>query len=436
MTRHRIEGLWACAGLLLGAFVPARGAAPPPAVVAEASSISAGYPARGAIDGDRFAIGPGFAWKGKAREGSWWWQVRFPMPRAVGAILQVHGDDPTIFRNAPRRYVWQGSLDGMTWRDLEGTDIRYERRLFRVHRLRKADRFQYLRLRILQAEGRYPTLREVEFYAETAATIPFPEWAVLLSTTGNPRLPVSGPAFLSLARSCKGWGHLQAQEVWLGDFDESFVAAEPPPLCALLSGNFIDWCQQKRANWRGVQEVLKKGHLPMWAACGGAQGLAILAQTGVDRPWDCPHCRDERNPRLPIYTHVGHTGKRPCGDYSACVFERGATNVLQTAADPVFAGLPREFKVMESHCGQIEWAPRGWVLIATRGSGGKTKTQCLRVKDRYLYAAQFHIEMAGTKANSRRIMGNFLGLARQWGGYNPQGKPPAEPRPFGRAAAR
>ena len=62
---------------------------------------------------------------------------------------------------------------------------------------------------------------------------------------------------------------------------------------------------------------------------------------------------------------------------------------------------------MESHCGQIEWAPRGWELIATNGEGGKTKTQCLRLKDHLIYAAQFHIEMDGTPDSSRKIMSNF-----------------------------
>src|SRR5262249_13692130 len=158
---------------------------------------------------------------------------------------------------APRQYVWQGSTDGKTWHDLNETATPRERRLFRIHRLAGARTFRFLRLHVLDTEGAYPTLREVEFYPDPAATIPFGDWAVILSTTANDRLPVSGPRSLSLAQSCKGWGPLQAQEVWLGDFDEAFVAAEPRPLCALLSGNFIDWCQQKRANWRGTQEVLK-----------------------------------------------------------------------------------------------------------------------------------------------------------------------------------
>jgi hypothetical protein len=42
---------------------------------------------------------------------------------------------------------------------------------------------------------------------------------------------------------------------------------------------------------------------------------------------------------------------------------------------------------------------------------------------RPIYAAQFHIEMEGTPESSRQIMGNFLGLARAWGGYHPAGGP-------------
>jgi GMP synthase-like glutamine amidotransferase len=82
--------------------------------------------------------------------------------------------------------------------------------------------------------------------------------------------------------------------------------------------------------------------------------------------------------------------------------------------DVVFRGLPDAFQVMESHCGQLEWPPAGWSLIATAGAGTLTKTQCLRRDGLPIYAAQFHIEMAGTPENSRRIMSNFLTLAKKW----------------------
>jgi hypothetical protein len=268
-----------------------------------------------------------------------------------------------------------------------------------------------LRLAIASAEGEAPAIREVEFYANPRCVIQFPPWAVVVSTTGSSQVPGEGAAaFRRLARSCDGWDQLQLQNVWLGDFHDAFVTSEPRPLCAFLSGNFIDWCQQQREHWRGTAGVLARGNVPMWASCGGAQGLAILAQTGIGQPWDCPQCRDPAHPRLPIYTHIAGSTRRKCGDYSGCVFERGPYTIRRLVDDPVFRGLPLEFRAMESHCGQIEWPPKGWDLIATCGDGGKTKTQCLRLKDYLIYAAQFHIEMDGTPESSRRIMGNFLKL--------------------------
>ena len=404
-------------------------------VEASASSSQAQSSPAGALDRDRFGVGPAQIWRGNESERTWWWQCRWDEPRNVGAILQIVGDDPQLFQNAPRSFVWQASLDGRTWSDLDETAVRHERRMFRLHRLKSPRRLRFLRLRIDEAEGRYPTLREIEVFAQPETKVDFPDWIAVVSTLDRgewDRNKNEGRTFVPLARGCPGWDGLEAQYLWLGRFDESFVSAEPRPLCAFLSGNFSDFCQKDREAWRGTEEILKNGHLPIWASCGGAQGLAILADTGVDKPWDCPHCRDPLRPKSPIYGHIGHTGAGPhkCGDYSGCLFERGKQRVLTIADDPVFAGLPREFEIMESHCGQIEYAPRGWTQVVTKGAGAKTSFQCLRVHDRYIYAAQFHIEMAGAPENSRQIMANFLGVAKAWGGYNSQGTPPAPPTPL------
>jgi len=425
MNRFLVLGLFLALGL--AARLPSAASVAP---TTAASTALPGFGAGGVLSGNRFECGAGAAWKGDPAAAGWWWQVRFPEPRAVGALLQIQGDDPLRLRNAPRKYVWQGSLDGKNWRDLKETQTDRERRTFRIHRLKRAVQVQYLRLVVREAEGGFPTLRAAEFFAEPSARIDFPAWSVVVSTTTRYEPMGHGAEFIPLARQSPGWEGLQAQQVWLESFDEAFVAAEPRPLCAFLSGSFRDWCEVERAPWRGAQEILRRGRLPIWASCGGAQGLAILAETGVEREWDCPHCRDPKRPKLPIYTHVGHTARKPCGDYSACLFERGPTAILQAAHDPVFAGLPREFPAMESHCGQIEWAPRGWTLVAVGGKGARTRTQCLRVRDRPIYAAQFHIEMAGTPETSRRIMTSFLEAARAWGGYNPSAAPLPPPAPW------
>jgi len=404
--------------------------AAPPAAEATASSTAERHSPAGAVDGERFSTAAGSIWKGAAGAKTWWWQVRFAEPRRVGAILQINGDHPRNFANAPRHYVWQWSRDGRTWHDLRETETRNERRLYRIHRLAKAHQVGYLRMTVLRSLGEFPSLREAEFYATPSAKIEFDDWFISVRSSESSKLSDGPDLFVALAHRCKGWEHVLAQHVWIGDFDEDFVSAQPRPICAFLSGSLLEWCQRTREPWRGVQEVLAHRNLPMWGACGGAQAMAILEETGVDRPWDCPRCRDPDNPKLPIYTHIGHKGEAPCGDYSKNVGERGKYKIRKVADDPVFAGLPEIFEIKESHIGQIAYPPQGWVRVATRGPGALTVNQCIRVRNRYIYAAQFHMELPGTPATSQKIMGNFLSLARSWGGYNPRGKPLDPPRPL------
>ena len=102
----------------------------------------------------------------------------------------------------------------------------------------------------------------------------------------------------------------------------------------------------------------------------------------------------------------------------------------QVARDPVLDGLPQVFEIMESHIGQIAYPPDGWVRIVTKGPGAHTVNQCIRVKDRPIYAAQFHMELPGTPDTSRKIMSNFLRVAKAWGGYNRDAKPLKTPPPI------
>lgn len=366
----------------------------------------------GAVDGNRFATNASAVWRGATGVSNTWWQVDFGRRRPVGAILQIVGDHDFVFQRAPRSYVWQASLEGQRWRDLPTTRKTDERRLYRIHRLPKQIAARFLRLRIDSITGDAPVLRELQFYERPDAAVPFPDWVVAVNVTDDRRLPGHGQEFIPLARKARAG--LSAQQICLTDFTPEFCAAEPRPLATFLSGSFKDWCEVNREDWRGTQRILRAGETPMWASCGGAQGLAILAEAGVDQPWDCPHCRDPQRPKLPIYTHLGHFAARACGDYSGCVFERGPVVVRRLVEDPVFAGLPDEFEVMESHCGQIAWAPKGWEWIAAGQPGALTRIQAIRVKDRPIYAAQFHIEMAGTPATSELIMLNFLNEASRW----------------------
>lgn len=403
--------------------------------VSASASVAQTSPA-GAVDGDRFSTADQSLWKGAARQCSW--QIEFKEPQSIGAILQINGDDPHVLQNAPRNYSWQVSDDGQHWRNLKETVVHCERRMYRVHRLRAPVVAKHLRIAIHLSHGQAATLREVEVYGEVDAEIPFDDWIIGVSSLEEPESVRVPMAFVNLARECEGWEHVPAQCLWHGDFDMEFVSAEPRPLCAFFSGSLLEWCQCSREPWRGVQDVLKSRRLPMWGACGGAQIFAILEETGVDQPWDCPRCRDPENPLLPVYSHIGHTGVVPCGDYSQNIGERGLFKVQVVADDPVLKGLPRIFEIYESHIGQIDYVPQGWTRVVTKGPGGHTVNQVLRTVEAPIYSAQFHCETyAQTKEASVRIMRNFLRIAKEWGGFNPDAAPlePPDPLPEATAAA-
>jgi len=373
-----------------------------------ASSARPGSPARAAFDRDRFSTNA--LWHG-GEESTWTWQADFDQMRQVASILQVNGDHDFVLRNAPADYAWLYNRDGQ-W--IQFAAITNENRLFREIRLKRAVHARSFRLVISKANGEAPAVREVEFSAN--AQHKFPDWFVVLNITHDATLPGEGRQFIPLARG-SNTNFFPAQQVWLDSFNREFLAVEPRPLCAFISGSFKDWCEVDRKAFRGLAEVLGEKKLPIWASCGGAQALAIIAEHGIDAEWDCPHCRDPKKPKSPIYGHIGHTATTPCGDYSACVFERGPHNVRVVEDDVAFVRMPREFKVMQSHCGQIEFMPKGWTWLVGPGQGTLTRHQAFRLNDAPIYAAQFHIEMEGAPESSASIMKNFLEIARGWGGY-------------------
>ncbi|MGD9110506.1 MAG: discoidin domain-containing protein, partial [Phycisphaerales bacterium] len=395
----------------------------------EASSSQIGFDPYGAYDNYRFEETTGKCWKGQPDQGSWYWQLNFTEPRQIGSILMIMSEHESIQENTPTDYKWQYSNNGTTWYDLTETIVVGEKRLFRIQRLDTAVTVEHLRIQISGCVGTYPTIREVELYDETDANIPFDDWLIAVNITEYPELPgVSNTDwFIDVARDCSGWSDVQGQQIWLPNFDESFLNIEPYPLCVFLSGSYYEWCQRTQSYFAGLQEVVINENIPIWGSCGGAQVLGLLIEPGYRNPWDCPRCRYGHSPAWsPIYGHIGYydPGIEPqsCGNYDNCIGESGAYWISKVTSDPVFAGLSNPFRVLESHIGQLEYLPSGWHQIGGPGPGTLTELQCFRKTDKYIYGAQFHIEndhTSETNSNARKIMANFLSLAQLAGGYQP-----------------
>jgi len=120
---------------------------------------------------------------------------------------------------------------------------------------------------------------------------------------------MDGTSFLSCERSAPDF---IVQQVNLEDFNPSFPATGAQNRYALSSLERLRiGAKLTGKRWRGnAGRFSGNTNCRFGRSCGGAQGLAILATVGVDQPWDCPHCRDELHPLVPIYSHIGHTAQK------------------------------------------------------------------------------------------------------------------------------
>ncbi|MHC4599128.1 MAG: discoidin domain-containing protein, partial [Planctomycetota bacterium] len=310
-----------------------------------ASSRWRGWPAEGAVDGHRFSTGRGKYWCGSQDESTWGWGIDFSEPRTVGRIYQVMGSDPLIRKYAPIDYVWQWSADGRDWRDVPGTTVTEETRLFRILTFEKTVEARFFRIRITEASDGAPALREVEMFADRDADVRPAPWFYAVEIGASGQVPGKCKPFLSMARRCPGWEDVQAHVVHVTNFNESILEASPRPLCAFIGGSTHDWCERNPDDFRGLEEVLKKGNLPLWGSCGGGQILSILAAYGTTSPWICPHCEWNRPERYRktekpfIYDHIRCKGKPKCGEYP-CQWEKGFFPIVPSFPDPAFRFLP------------------------------------------------------------------------------------------------
>jgi GMP synthase (glutamine-hydrolysing) len=96
------------------------------------------------------------------------------------------------------------------------------------------------------------------------------------------------------------------------------------------------------------------------------------------------------------------------GRSSSPEFGRVAVRI-EAPGHPLFAGLPTELKVWESHNDQVTRLPSGWRRIAGSES---CPVQAIADPAHPRFGVQFHPEVEHTEGG-RRIFENFVGLCRR-----------------------
>src|SRR5262245_57028956 len=160
------------------------------------------------------------------------------------------------------------------------------------------------------------------------------------------------------------------------------------PSHIILSGQSHPWYRYSSDALAGIFYVIRQAPKPILGVCGGQQQMALAFGARVD-----------------LIERIA-----PGEGYEGAFGERCFTAVdLAIENDSVlFAGLPEQISVWESHCDEVKDLPADFIRTATNNV---SEIQGMQHKSLPLYGVQFHPELFDDEhPHGRIILENFLRL--------------------------
>src|SRR5215471_6461141 len=158
------------------------------------------------------------------------------------------------------------------------------------------------------------------------------------------------------------------------------------PSHIILSGQSHPWeCYLPEA-LAGIFHVIRTAPKPILGICGGQQQIALAFGAPVD-----------------LIERIG-----PGKGYEGAFREHGFCSVtLETeTGNELFADLPKQLTVWESHCDEVKELPAGFVCTA---SNKVCEIQAMQHTSLPLFGVQFHPELFDEEhGHGRTILENFL----------------------------
>lgn len=157
------------------------------------------------------------------------------------------------------------------------------------------------------------------------------------------------------------------------------------PSHIFLSGQSHPWDKYSAESLAGVFSVIRQSNRPILGLCGGHQQIALA--------FGAP---------------VALMGRLEPGDgYAGAKRERGFAEV-ETNAEGIFKGMPRNITVWHSHFDEVKALPPGFEATA---SSLTCAIQGMQHQERPLFGVQFHPELFDDQhPDGRRVLENFLKL--------------------------
>jgi GMP synthase (glutamine-hydrolysing) len=156
------------------------------------------------------------------------------------------------------------------------------------------------------------------------------------------------------------------------------------PSHIILSGQSHPWDRYPTESLAGIFYVIRTAPKPILGVCGGQQQMALA--------FGAPVGLIER--------------LAPGEGYDGAFRERGFCSVELGTETTLFAGLPQELTVWESHCDEVKALPADFVCTA---SNGVSDIQAMQHTSLPLFGVQFHPELFDEEhPHGRTVLENFL----------------------------
>ena len=157
------------------------------------------------------------------------------------------------------------------------------------------------------------------------------------------------------------------------------------PSHIFLSGQSHPWERYPSESLAGVFSVIRQADKPILGVCGGHQQMALA--------FGAP---------------VSLMGRLEPGEgYTGAKRERGFAEI-ETNAQGIFKGLPRNITVWHSHFDEVKALPSDFVVTAVNEN---CPIQAMQHTERPLFGVQFHPELFDDQhPDGRRILENFLAI--------------------------
>jgi GMP synthase (glutamine-hydrolysing) len=187
---------------------------------------------------------------------------------------------------------------------------------------------------------------------------------------------------------------LQRIEPDLRVVTESFKNISPEfvktlaPSHIILSGQSHPWERYSSESLAGAFHLIREARQPILGVCGGQQQMALAFGAPVG-----------------LIERIA-----PGEGYEGAFRERGFASVELTLENDsiLFAGLPKQITVWESHCDEVKEMPAGFIRTATNEV---SEIQAMQHTSLPLYAVQFHPELFDEEhPHGQTILENFLRL--------------------------